>query len=90
MAAKKRVQTTTSVGPRGPRGQRGKTGKAGPPGPSAFGELKSLAAQVDGIVKELQVQLTRIAQIQAQLDRIAMGQPLVAVEESRHGGDGPS
>src|SRR5262245_52887422 len=80
MAAKRRASGT--VGPRGPRGltgrqgkqgQSGPQGKQGPPGPPN-GELKRLSSQVAEIVKELQTQLTRIAQIQAQLDRLATGQ----------------
>jgi hypothetical protein len=47
----------------------------GPAGPAANGdEIRRLAAQVAEAVKELQVQLTRIGQIQAQLDRVAVGQ----------------
>jgi hypothetical protein len=39
-----------------------------------------LSAQMNEVLQELQVQLTRIAQIQAQLDRLAAGQPPAALE----------
>ena len=68
MAAKRRSRQPLKVGPRGPRGRRG------PPGRPANGELRRLAAQVAEVVKELQLQLTRIGQMQAQLDRLATGQ----------------
>lgn len=60
----------------GSRGPRGKIGPAGPPGPAGrnqSGDIARLAAQVEQVVKELQIQLTRIAQIQLQLDRLASG-----------------
>jgi hypothetical protein len=39
-----------------------------------------LSAQVAEVIRELQTQLTRIEQIQAQLDRLArLGQPLSAL-----------
>ena len=84
MAAKRRRTTKPSVQPfverrRNPpqtvAGPRGPRGKPGAPGKPANGELQKLAAQVNEVVKELQVQLTRIAQIQVQLDRMAAGQP---------------
>jgi hypothetical protein len=82
MAAKRASKEPTKVserrGPRGttgPRGPRGKTGPAGPPGHNHTAEIARLAASVNEIVKELHVQLMRIAQIQAQLDRLASGQP---------------
>ena len=36
-------------------------------------QINTLAAQAADLAKELQIQLTRIAQIQAQLDRLANG-----------------
>jgi hypothetical protein len=82
--AAKALDTSTSAGtgPKGPRGKRGpigatgSVGPAGPAGPAAFdgGELVRLEAQIAEILKELQIQLTRIAQMQAQLDRLASGQ----------------
>ena len=42
-----------------------------------------LAAQVAEVVKELQLQLTRIAQIQAQLDRLATGEPPEPLDRRR-------
>ena len=75
MVAKSRsVRMPKQVGPRGPRG------KIGPPGPPANGALKVLAEQVSQIAKELHLQLTRIAQIQAQLDRLSTGQTPERVE----------
>ena len=79
MAAKHRHPSA----PTGRRGPRGKPGPAGPPGPPANGELHALAAHVAEIVKELHTQLTRIAQIQAQLDRLATGQPPEPVDRRR-------
>ena len=81
MAVKRRAKTSRNLGPRGPRGHAGHTGRAGPPGPSLNSEeLKQLAAQVEELVKELQTQLTRIAQIQEQLDRFTLGESLNALE----------
>jgi len=51
--------------------------------------VKKLAAQIEEILKELQVQLTRIAQIQSQLDRLASGQPPEHTAEHRDGPDRP-
>jgi len=67
---------------RGPRGPRGRTGPAGPAG-SANGELKRLAAQLESVVKELQTQLMRIAQMQTQIDRLAAGLPAAPSERRR-------
>lgn len=75
MAAKHRSKKTKQqTGPRGLRGRTGPAGPVGPPGPASSGEIRKLAAQVNEVVRELQVQLTRIAQIQAQLDRLSGGQ----------------
>ena len=73
MVAKRRTQRRPP--PRGPRGPRGKRGERGPQGRSGDGAVSRLAAQMEQVVKELQIQLTRIAQIQAQLDHLAMGSP---------------
>jgi hypothetical protein len=78
MAAKRRALKQQPRGPRGPRGKtgpRGKAGPEGPPGHSHTREIARLSAAIHEIVKELHIQLTRIAQIQAQLDRLASGQP---------------
>jgi chaperonin cofactor prefoldin len=48
-------------------------GPAGPPGPGHGPELRRLTAQVNELARQLQVQLTRIAQIQAQLDQLTSG-----------------
>jgi ribosomal protein L15 len=72
MAARRtprRKAITARTSGRGPRGPRGKTGPKGPPGNHAR-EVARLSAQMEQVVKELQTQLTRIAQIQSQLDRI--------------------
>ena len=53
------------------------TGARGPRGPVSSKDhhlIVTLSAQMNEVLKELQVQLLRIAQIQAQLDRIAAGQ----------------
>jgi hypothetical protein len=71
MAAKRRRSTLksthTKTGPRGPRG------RTGPPGTPGDGAVARLAAQVEMVVKELQTQLRRIAQIQMQIDRMVRG-----------------
>jgi len=59
-------------GPTGVPGATGATGPPGPPGPDHAADIAALAAQVASVVSELQVQLTRIGQIQAQLDRLAV------------------
>ena len=77
MAAKRRSQTKKPTGIRGPRGKTGATGAggpAGPPGADHTNAIARLSAQVADIIRELQTQLTRIAQIQAQLDHLSMGE----------------
>jgi hypothetical protein len=79
MTAKK----STGRGPRGPRGRRGLRGKEGKPGRasgSGTGSaharlLMQLSQQMERVVRELQTQLTRIAQLQSQIDRLATGAP---------------
>ena len=64
-------------GARGARGPAGPAGPAGPSGPAGLDHTKAILAlqqQVGQIVRELETQLTRIAQIQAQLDQVANGQ----------------
>jgi hypothetical protein len=74
MAAKRRSQTPENpTGPRGPRGKPGPPGPVGPPGPNHTNEIGLLSAQVAEVIRELQVQLTRIAQIQTQLDHVTRG-----------------
>jgi hypothetical protein len=76
MAAKRRkfVKKTGPVGPRGPRGTTGRRGPKGPAGSASnHAVVVALSAQMEQVLKELQVQLTRIAQIQAQLDHLAVG-----------------
>ena len=80
MAAKRRARrkVVLMTGPRGSRGKAGRVGPAGPPG-KANGEMARLAAQMNEVLRELQTQLMRIAQLQLQLDRLAAGQsPLPA------------
>jgi hypothetical protein len=75
-----------SRGRRGPRGKVGPPGKMGPRGlrgPASSAdhvEVIRLSAQMNDVMKELRVQLTRIAQIQAQLDHFAAGQPPAHLE----------
>lgn len=75
----------------GPKGPRGKTGPRGPRGPASANhvEVVKLSAQMNEVLHELQVQLTRIAQMQAQLDRLAAGQSPMrldrrATDRTRH------
>jgi hypothetical protein len=66
------------------RGKTGPRGPAGPPGkrgPNHTAEIAALSAQISAIVKELQIQLMRIAQIQAQLDRLAHGHEPVPADD---------
>jgi uncharacterized protein YukE len=70
MAANRRSHTKTSIGPRGRRGKTGATGPAGPAGYDHQNEIAVLSAHVAELVTELQAQLTRIAQLQAQLDKL--------------------
>ena len=75
MASKRRSQTPKKfTGPQGPRGEPGPPGPVGPPGPNHTNQIALLSAQVAEVIRELQVQLTRIAQIQAQLDQVARGE----------------
>ena len=62
------------VGPTGPAGPAGAQGEKGEPGRDHTSEIAVLRAQVELLVKELETQLTRIGQIQAQLDHISTGQ----------------
>ena len=64
-------------GPTGATGERGSQGERGADGASGHNhtdEIATLKAQMDQVVKELQTQLTRIAQMQAQLDHATSGQ----------------
>ena len=65
-----------AAGRRGPRGRTGPPGARGPQGPAGpvNDDLLRLSSQVSEIAKELETQLTRIGQIQSQLDRLASGQ----------------
>jgi hypothetical protein len=75
MAAKRRSsQAPKTTGPRGPRGKPGPPGPSGPPGANHTKEIALLFAQMADVIRELQTQLTRIGQIQAQLDHLAMGE----------------
>lgn len=65
---------TVARGARGPIGPAGPAGPRGPAGPDHTKAIIALQHQVAQIVRELQTQLTRIAQIQAQLDHVASGQ----------------
>ena len=56
---------------RGPRGFTGRAGRQGKPGVNHTDELTALSNQMDQIVRELQTQLKRMAQMQLQLDHLA-------------------
>jgi hypothetical protein len=58
-----------ATGPRGHIGARGPAGRRGPTGAIHTLDIARLTMQMADIVKEPQIQLTRIAQLQAQLDR---------------------
>jgi hypothetical protein len=59
-------------GPAGPRGKRGEIGPTGPTGPKASRAdiLAMVEDQFVEIRKEMSLQLSRMAQIQVQLDQI--------------------
>ena len=75
------VKAKPPLVPRGRRGKTGPQGPQGPPGRDNSQEIRVLSAQVAQIVKELQTQLVRIAQIQAQLDHLA-GEPGVGSRDA--------
>ena len=84
MATKPRSRKRLTLkGPKGPQGRartRGGAAAARPNG-NHTRAIAGLSAQVEQIVKELQVQLTRIAQLQAQLDRVVREQDTEPPEE---------
>ena len=63
-----------AAGPAGPRGQEGQTGERGATGKTApidrAALLNEVNGHVDGIYKELDVQMKRMAQIQQQVDEL--------------------
>ena len=60
--------------PRPPDGEAlTRRGLTGADGRDHSSEIAMLKAQVEQLVKELQTQLTRIGQLQAQLDRVESG-----------------
>lgn len=69
----------------GPRGRTGPRGPAGPPGIDSTSHLAQLTAQVELLVRELQTQLIRIGQLQAQLDQVAGSQ--ASEPQTRRSGD---
>jgi hypothetical protein len=75
MAGKDERVRRGEKGIRGERGARGKRGARGPQGPPGVlnGELAKMADQMERVVEELHTQLMRIAQMQAQIDRMAAG-----------------
>jgi hypothetical protein len=85
MAAKRR--SSRRIGRRGPGGLRGHAGKPGRRGhagtPANGGALAELAAQMELVTKELKIQFTRMAQIQAQIDQMARGEPVESTEPLR-------
>lgn len=73
MATRAKAKTERGpIGPRGAQGARGATGLPGPEGPklSRADVLAMVDDQFLGIRKEMALQLTRMAQIQVQLDQI--------------------
>ena len=77
--AKRKTRTSS----RGPRGKTGRRGPRGPTGRAGNDNIAKLAAQMEQVLTELQYQLTRIAQIQAQLDRFAAGHEPESSERRR-------
>ena len=78
-SSKRKAVKTTGVlrGRPGRTGKIGPSGPTGPPGPASpdhATDIALLSAQVAELVKELRTQLTRIGQIQAQLDHLAKAQ----------------
>lgn len=71
--AKGATGATGATGSTGAAGPIGPAGPAGPEGPNQRAEIAALTAQMGELVRDLQTQLVRIGQIQAQLDRIASG-----------------
>lgn len=68
----RKTDATGPQGAHGKRGERGERGARGPVGPS-LSRAEIVAAvqeQFADIRKELDVQLTRMGQLQAQLDRV--------------------
>ena len=61
-------------GPAGPRGQEGQTGERGPTSKTAATDrgalLNEVNGHIEGIYKELNVQMKRMAQIQQQVDEL--------------------
>jgi hypothetical protein len=79
MAAKRGTSRKAAAGPRGPRG------KTGPAGGDHASDIARLSSQVNQILKEQQIQLTRIAQMQVQLDRLATDQAPESAEKKTAG-----
>ena len=73
-----KIGATGAPGATGKTGASGAPGPPGPPGRNHTSDIARLFAQVDDVIKELQTQLTRIGQIQAQLDHLSMGEALKA------------
>ena len=63
---------TGARGTRGARGERGQRGERGEPGPAVTRAqiLVAVHGELEGIRKELRIQLERMSQIQQQLDGI--------------------
>ena len=78
----KRAKTNVA-GRRGPRGRTGPRGRAGKPGLPANGNLTRLAGQMEHVIKQLEAQVFRIAQLQSQLDRMASGEPAPSERRQR-------
>jgi hypothetical protein len=64
---------TGATGAKGATGARGFTGGSGASGPSAdHRELASIHEQIGRINRELHTQMTRIAQLQSELDAVGL------------------
>jgi hypothetical protein len=88
MTANRRSHTKKPIVPRGRRGKTGATGAAGPagrPGQDHGNEIVLLSAQVAELVRELQAQLTRIADLQAQMDHLTLGKARPGPRQSARG-----
>ena len=86
-AQKTTTQSRGKTGPTGPAGPAGPPGVPGTPGHDHASELALMRAQIDQLVRELQTQLTRIGQLQAQLDHFTTGQ--ASQPKNRPTPDGP-
>ena len=64
----KKKRRSAQRGPRGPRGERGVRGEPGKIDATALRVIARMAQELENAQRELRVQFTRIAQLQAELD----------------------